>query len=116
MINLRNLLDDCKKELQDWAKVRDLRSLTLVYHSEDKSQIEYIKATWNCEEISLEIVEDNLALPGRPMVFEKQCSVETDLSYHNLALNIVSIDSRKKKYNFRSVFSSIRKMLSEFHF
>lgn len=115
MIDLRNLLDDCRKDLQDWAKARSLKSLTLVYNSEDKSQIEYIKATWNCEEISLEIVEDNLALPGRPMVFEKQHLAETDLSYHNLALSIVSVNSRKKKCNLRSVFSSIQKTLSKFH-
>lgn len=116
MIDLRNLLDDRKKELQDWAKSRDLRSLTLVYHPEDKSQIEYIKATWNCEEVSLEIVEDTFALQGRPVVFERQQSVEIGLSYHNLALNIVPIDLRKKKCNLRSAFSSIQKALSKFHF
>lgn len=116
MIDLRNLLDDRRKELQDWAKARGLRNLTLVYHSEDKSQIEYIKATWNCEEISLEIVEDNLALPGRPIVFERQRSVETGIGYCNLAPSIIYTGSKKKHCNLRSVFSSIQKVLSKFHF
>lgn len=116
MIDLRNLLDDRRKELQDWAKARDLRGLTLVYHSEDKSQIEYIKATWNCEEISLEIVEDNLVLQGRPVILERQRPVETSVVWHDANLNIVSASSKKKYCNLRSVFSSIKKVLSKFCF
>lgn len=115
MIDLRNLLDDRRKELQDWAKARDLRGLTLRYHSEDKSQIEYIKATWNCEEISLEIVEDKLVLQGRPIIFERQCPVETGQVWHDINLNIVSTGSKKKCCNLRSIFSSIQKVLSKFH-
>lgn len=116
MIDLRNLLDDRRKELQDWAKARDLRGLTLVYHSEDKSQIEYIKATWNCEDVSLEIVEDNLVLQSRPIIFEGQRPVETNVAWHSVNLNIVSTSSKKKHCNLRSAFSSIKKVLSKFRF